>query len=84
MSNVLNLEALGRRVAKTVGGMIPKGIGFAVVLFDFGPGGHLTYLSNGKREDVVRMLRELLPVVEHKAEAPPGMPHHPANQRQVS
>jgi len=34
------------------------GVGFAVMLFDFGQGGAFAYASNANREDFIRMLSE--------------------------
>lgn len=34
--------------------------GFALVMFDFGPGGYLAYASDGQRGDMIKALKELL------------------------
>lgn len=34
--------------------------GVVLLVFDFGPGGNLQYISNGNRQDVMAALRELL------------------------
>jgi hypothetical protein len=39
-------------------------MGFCLWLFDFGQGGHLAYVSNARREHVIKMLREHLAVLE--------------------
>ena len=59
---VRNEEA--ERVLHNVGAMLgtimPPGFGFALELFTFGEGGSLFYTSNARREDMIRMLREMI------------------------
>jgi len=59
---VRNEEA--ERVLRNVGGMLgrimPEDFGFALELFTFGPGGSMFYTSNARREDMIRMLREMI------------------------
>jgi hypothetical protein len=67
------LEAEARSIGRIIWGAIPDGTGFAVLLFDFGDGGNLTYISNGKRADLIKTLRECAEKLEHGAEyAPKG------------
>lgn len=37
---------------------LPAGVGFALFTFDFGEGGNLAYVSNGDRDDVLRLMGE--------------------------
>jgi hypothetical protein len=53
--------------------------GFALFLFDMGEGGHMTYVSNAKREDMIKAIKETLVHLEHGVTAPHGQPNHPAN-----
>lgn len=53
-----------------VQGVTPPHTGIAVFLFDFGEGGGLAYISNGKREDCVKMLREWLAKTDPQGEDP--------------
>lgn len=39
-------------------------MGFALWIFDFGDGGFLSYVSNARREDMIKMLREHLKRLE--------------------
>lgn len=48
--------AAGRELAAAC----PAGVGFALLMFDFGEGGNIAYFSNGRREDMIRALEELL------------------------
>jgi hypothetical protein len=35
-------------------------IGFVILMFQFGEGGRMNYLSNARREDIIKALEELL------------------------
>ena len=35
-------------------------VGFCLMVFDFGPGGSTAYFSNGRREDMIKAISELL------------------------
>ena len=54
------LEERARDIAKLVDGELPEKTGFALLIFDFDPGHELTWISNARREDMVKTLRELL------------------------
>lgn len=56
----LQMEATGRAIAERIGVDLPKGIGFTLLLYQFGPGGWLNYISNGRREDVVKAMEEFI------------------------
>ena len=51
----MQAQVLGRKI----GPHLPPGWGFCLMLFSWGPGGLMTYISNGQREDVIKALREL-------------------------
>lgn len=55
----LELEHLVRGIAESLREALPRSVGFAVALFDFGDKGSMAYAANAKREDVVKMLGEL-------------------------
>lgn len=62
------LEELEER-ARAIGGLIGVGcddfgVGFALVMFEWGDGGWLTYISNGQRADMIRALRECADKIE--------------------
>lgn len=54
------LEADARDIGRTIQACLPKGVGFALLLFDFGPGGTMSWLSNAQRADMIRALREMI------------------------
>ncbi len=39
-------------------------LGFAIVVFDFGPNGFMSYASNAQRADVAKLFRELATKIE--------------------
>ena len=39
-------------------------LGFAIVVFDFGPDGFMSYASNAQRADVAKLFRELAKKIE--------------------
>lgn len=78
--SLLDLERLARELGAAARRIIPKGTGFAVMVFDFGGRGHMTYVSNAQREDMITALREQITHLETGAVAPPGQPNHSANR----
>lgn len=56
----LVLEQQCREIADTIAQACPAGVGFALLLFDYGDGGNIAYVSNGARDDMRKALRELL------------------------
>jgi hypothetical protein len=59
------LEDLAQLIAKGVAPAFDEtGVGFALVAFEFGPGGWLTYVSNAQRADMIRGLREMIEKLE--------------------
>lgn len=52
-------EAIARDIGKLIGSQMPPGWGYCLILFTFGEGGHMTYISNANRDDVVATLKEL-------------------------
>jgi hypothetical protein len=53
------IEQSARELGKVIGGVLPDGVGFLLVLYDYGTGGHMSYMSNGRREDCIKLLAEL-------------------------
>jgi hypothetical protein len=63
MSRLERLEAVARDIAVLLDGVIQrKGdrCGFGLLVFDFGEHPDMTWISNAAREDMDRVLRELL------------------------
>jgi hypothetical protein len=57
-------DAEVRPVAKDIGriiaGQLPAGWGFTLLLFTFGPGGALSYISNADRSDMLLTMKEFI------------------------
>jgi len=49
-----------QETAGLIGSVLPPGTGFVLLAFDFGPNGRLEYVSNAKREDVVKAMIEFI------------------------
>jgi hypothetical protein len=58
----LRLETTCRRIAAQIAAQNEPGAGFALFLFDLGPGGALAYAANAVRADVRRAMLEWLHV----------------------
>lgn len=54
------LRDLSARLAKLIQREIPPGVGFTVMVFDFGERGFTAYMSNANREDMRRAMIEHL------------------------
>jgi hypothetical protein len=54
------VEVLLRDIGKIIGNRLPEGWGFTLLLFSFGEGGDLFYISNAQRDDMIRCMREFI------------------------
>lgn len=63
----LKLEAFNTNLAREIKGRLPPGTGFALLTFDLGDGGAMTYASSGDRQDMIRAMRELIGKLEMAA-----------------
>lgn len=66
------LEQKCREIGKVISYAIEKTygtqqVGFCLLLFDFGDGGHMSYISNAARADMIESLEEL---IEHLKKDP--------------
>ena len=52
-------------LADAVKANVPQGWGYAVLCYSFGENGFMNYVSNGRREDMVKALKELLVNLEN-------------------
>jgi hypothetical protein len=55
----MKLNAANRRIAERIRPLLPAKSGFALLVFDLGPGGFMTWTSNANRADMVGALREM-------------------------
>jgi hypothetical protein len=75
----LEIEFLNRQIGEVIGRAVEqcnenrdRKIGFALMLFDFGEGGYISYVSNADRKDIMLALAEMLEkfMAEHEKENP--------------
>jgi hypothetical protein len=62
-AELANLENACNSLAEAVQGALDSigaNYGFTLMLFHFGEGGHLTYISNAQREDMILAIKEFL------------------------
>jgi len=60
MRELKELEDDCRAIGRTIQGGLPETVGFVLFLFDFGEGGHMTWISNANRDDMMLALREFM------------------------
>lgn len=75
------MEAKVREVGRLIGRECEPGSGFALFMFTMGADGHITYVSNAQKVDMISAMKEWIAHAKHDLIAPHGMPDHPRNQR---
>lgn len=63
------VKATMRDIAGSIGGALPEGWGFTLLLFQYGEGGGLFHISSAERADNFRMIREWMAKVEKEGGA---------------
>jgi hypothetical protein len=58
------LENHARVIADELRAKMLPGVGFCLIMFDFGERGNLAYMSTGDRRDTIATLREMIRVLE--------------------
>lgn len=58
------MEAKAREIGRLLKTKMPEGVGFFLCLYDFGDSGWMTYVGNGRRDDTIKLLRELAEKLE--------------------
>lgn len=69
-----SMEQSTRAIADMILPVLPPGVGFTLMLFTYGDGGWLTYLSTADRADMLRTLKDQIARLER--EAPPQPVSH--------
>lgn len=61
-----DIEIALKGLGDFLGAQLPHGWGFTLLLFDFNKGadGSLFYISNGRREDILNMMKEFIKLNE--------------------
>lgn len=57
--HLIKMEAMGQLLKKEF-----EGFGFCLLVFDFGEGGNMNYMSNANREDMVTAMKECIAALE--------------------
>jgi hypothetical protein len=73
MTRLEQMERAAKGLGHSIKSAIPKWAGFCLLVFDFGDGGNLTYISNAQRADMVKTLREAADKIEKRLEYPKVM-----------
>lgn len=69
-----DIEDITAEVGRIIGGAIPKGYGFALLVFTMGSGGGMTYVSNAMRTDMIEALLECAAKLNAEIDTPPHQP----------
>ena len=59
-----DIERACRSIGAKIAGSVPPGLGFMLLLYDFGGAGSIAYFSNGQREDMIAAMKEFIARVE--------------------
>jgi len=59
------IEAMMKRIADVISDRMPPGWGFNLMLFEYGEGGALFYISSALREDIISVMKEFIKRNEH-------------------
>lgn len=54
------IKKLLREIGGILGPAMPTGWGFTLMIYTFGEGGTMTYISNAQREDMLAAMQEFL------------------------
>lgn len=55
-----------RMLAERISSKIPSGFGFAIFVFPFNDTGISNYISNGRREDMIKVLEEKVRILKNR------------------
>lgn len=53
-------EATLKEIGKLIGGKMPPGYGFSLLIFKFGKGGGMFYISDAQRADMLKAMKEFI------------------------
>lgn len=69
-------QEIGSLIDSTLGDSLlgHRTVGFALLMFDFGEGGNMTYVSNAERQDMIKALEECLGNLRAGRDKPPIPP----------
>jgi hypothetical protein len=55
-----HIQSLMNDIGHRIGERMPAGYGFMLMIFNYGEGGSMFYISSGEREDMMRAMREFI------------------------
>ena len=55
-----NIRRKLNEIGHGIGESLPPGYGFLLMMFNFGEGGNMFYISNGERHDMLKAMREFI------------------------
>lgn len=59
------MQEIGRILDGAIKGKAGRSMGFMLMVFDFGEGGRMSYISNAQREDIILALEEFITKHQH-------------------
>lgn len=66
MSEQERTEKVLRDIGKMLKDSMPEGVGYTLMVFTFGDGGWMTYLSTAQRKDMIASMRDLIAKLERE------------------
>lgn len=58
------VQAVGESIADVIAGSLPPGHGFALLIFEFGHGGNVSWISNAERDGLVAAMKDVIAKLE--------------------
>ncbi len=66
------VQASGEKLAKVIESALPPGHGFALLIFEWGDQGNLSWISNAQRDDMIATMKDFIARHEGRALDPPA------------
>lgn len=61
-----DIQMTMKDIGRLIGSALPRGYGFNLLIFDFGEGGSMFYISNARRRDMLKLMKEFIEKEEAK------------------
>lgn len=66
------VKASGEKLAEIIDAALPPGHGFALLIFEWGVEGNLSYISNAQRDTMIATMKDFIAIHEGRALDPPA------------
>lgn len=66
------VKAAGEALADVIAGALPPNHGFALLIFEWGDEGNLSWISNADRDDMIATMKDFIARHEGRALDPPA------------